>query len=72
MKNYKILASAALVLALTACQGGKAKLDCTVADAPGSALVLKQLNGTITEVLDTVKTDAAGHFAYKVKVAPVK
>ncbi|MCR5519989.1 MAG: redoxin domain-containing protein [Bacteroidales bacterium] len=68
MKSYKILTAAALVLALSACQGNKAKLDCTVSDTPEASLVLKQLNGTATEVLDTVKTDASGHFAYKLEV----
>jgi len=68
MKNYKILAVAALVLALSACQGSKAKLDCTVSDAPEAALVLKQLDGTVTTVLDTVKTDASGRFTYKLPV----
>lgn len=69
MKSYKIIAAAALVLTLSACQGGKAKVDCTVADVPSGVLVLKQLNGSVPELLDTVKTDAAGRFTYKVKVA---
>ena len=69
MKNYKILASALFLLGLSACQGGKAGLDCTVNDAPDASLVLKQLDGTVTAVLDTVKTDADGRFTYKVNVA---
>ncbi|MBQ6015820.1 MAG: DUF4369 domain-containing protein [Bacteroidales bacterium] len=69
MKSFKILALAAFVIAAAACQGGKATVDCTVADAPSTALLLKQLNGTTPVTLDTVKTDAAGHFSYKVKVA---
>ena len=64
MKNYKILASALFLLGLSACQGGKAGLDCTVNDAPDASLVLKQLDGTVTAVLDTVKTDADGRFTY--------
>ena len=69
MKNCKIFVAAALALILAACQSGKATVDCTVADFPSGALVLKQLNGTVAEVLDTVKTDASGHFKYRVKVA---
>ena len=68
MKSFKILALAAFVIAAAACQGGKATVDCTVADAPSTALLLKQLNGNVPTILDTVKTDAAGRFCYKVKV----
>ena len=69
MKSFRIIAAAVLAFAFSACQGGKATIDCTVKDAPSQKLVISQLNGTITEVLDTVRTDAAGHFTYKVKVA---
>ena len=69
MKSYKILLLAALALTVAACQKGKATVECTVADAPSTALLLKQLNGTTPVILDTVKTDAAGRFSYKVKVA---
>ncbi|MBR5703683.1 MAG: hypothetical protein IKX45_05475 [Bacteroidales bacterium] len=68
MKSFRIIAAAVLALAFSACQGGKATIDCTVKDAPSQKLVISQLNGTITEVLDTVRTDAAGHFTYKMKV----
>ena len=68
MKSFRIIATAVLALALSACQGGKATIDCTVKDAPSQKLVISQLNGTITEVMDTVRTDAAGHFTYKLKV----
>lgn len=53
---------------LSACEGGKAKVDCTVKDAPSEKLVISQLNGIVPETLDTVKTDATGRFTYKVKV----
>lgn len=68
MKSYRIIVAAALALMLSACQGGKAKVDCTVKDAPSEKLSVCQLNGIVPEVLDTVKTDAAGRFVYKVKV----
>ena len=67
MKSYRIIVAAALALMLSACQGGKAKVDCTVKDAPSEKLAVCQLNGIVPEVLDTVKTDAAGRFTYKVK-----
>ena len=68
MKNYKILAAAAAVLLAVACNSDKASIAFKAPDAPESQLVLKQLNGTATEILDTVKTDASGHFSYSVKV----
>lgn len=68
MKSCRIIAAAVLALALSACQGGKASVDCTVADAPSASLTIRQLNGTNPVVLDTVKTDAAGRFSYKVEV----
>ena len=71
MKNSRIFLVAAALIAAS-CNADKASVDCTVADAPSSALVLKQLNGTMVEVLDTVKTDASGHFRYDVKVAQGK
>ena len=67
MKNSRILLLGAALLA-AACTTDKASVDFTVADAPSSSLVLKQLEGTVANVLDTVKTDAAGHFRYDVKV----
>ena len=68
MRSCRIIAAAVLALALSACQGGKATVDCTVAEAPSASLTVRQLNGTTPVVLDTVKTDAAGRFNYKVKV----
>ena len=57
MKSYKIIAAAALVLTLSACQGGKAKVDCTVADVPSGVLVLNQLNGSVPELQKIVGLD---------------
>ena len=47
----------------------KAVIDCTVASAPSSEVVVKLLDINRYEVLDTVATDAAGKFSYKVEVA---
>ena len=65
MKNSRILLLGAALLA-AACTTDKASVDFTVADAPSSSLVLKQLEGTVANVLDTVKTDANGRYTYKV------
>lgn len=40
----------------------------TVADAPSQKLAVYKLGVTSSELLDSVKTDAAGHFDYKVDV----
>ena len=54
--------------ALVSC-GSNAKIDGTLSDAPSSEVIVKLLNTNRYEVLDTVKTNAAGHFTYKVDVA---
>lgn len=46
----------------------KASIDCTVAQAPESSIIVKQLNMNSYTILDTVKTDANGRFKYKVDV----
>lgn len=48
--------------------GSNARIDGTVSDAPSSEVIVKLLNINQYEVLDTVKTDASGKFAYKVDV----
>lgn len=63
----KILFAVAATLALASC-GSKAGIDGTIADAPSSEVVVKLLNINRYEVLDTVKTDAAGRYSYKVNV----
>lgn len=47
----------------------KAVIDGTVASAPSSEVIVKLLDINRYEVLDTVATDAAGKFTYKVEVA---
>lgn len=59
---------AAAVMMAVAC-GSNARIDGTLADAPSSEVVVKLLNINRYEVLDTVKTDASGHFSYKAEVA---
>ena len=47
----------------------KAVINGTVASAPSSEVIVKLLDINKYEVLDTVATDAAGKFTYKVEVA---
>lgn len=63
----RILAIAAAALFAAACTDG-AKVSCDLEGAPSSDVVVKLLNINRYEILDTVKTDASGHFAYKVDV----
>lgn len=64
----KIILTAAAVLGLAACSH-TAKVKGVVSDAPSSEVVVKLLNINQYQVLDTIKTDAAGKFACKVEVA---
>lgn len=63
----KIFAMAAVVLFAAACSNG-AKVEGTLEGAASADVVVKLLNINRYEILDTVKTDAAGCFAYKVEV----
>ena len=68
MKNCnKLLALALAALAFSAC-GDKARIRGTVADAPNSKLVVKQLDINTYRDLDTIKTGSDGSFRYDVKV----
>lgn len=64
----KIITFAAAMTALVSC-GSNARIDGTVTDAASSEVIVKLLNSNRYEVLDTVKTNAAGQFTYKVDVA---
>ena len=66
MKKIALILTVALLVA--ACGGPTAKIDVTVANLPDSSVVLQKLNYKRLSVVDTVKTDATGHFAYKVKM----
>lgn len=70
MKSFRFTAMVAAAVLAAACSSDKATVTASITDAPNSALLLKQLNGTAVELLDTVRTDAAGTLAYKVKVQP--
>ena len=61
-------AAFAAVLALASCSR-QAKIEGTLADAASSEIVVKLLDVNRYQILDTVKTDASGHYSYKVNVA---
>ena len=63
----KILSVALVSFAMAACSQ-TAKVDGTFDSAPSSDVVVKLLDINKFLVLDTVKTDAKGHFSYKVDV----
>jgi len=56
------------MVAAAACSGN-ASIEGTLSDVPSSEVVVKLLNVNYYEVLDTVKTDAAGRFSYKAEIA---
>ena len=64
----KIILFVAAMVALVSC-GSNARIDGTLTDATSSEVIVKLLESNRYEVLDTVKTDASGHFSYKVDVA---
>lgn len=67
MRNCRVFLAAALMLA--ACSP-KARIDCTVVDAPESQIEVKLLDINTYKVLDTLKSDASGRIRYSVDVQP--
>lgn len=63
MKSFKFLAGAALVMLAAAC-GKNTKIEGTLYETPDSQVIVKLLDVNRFQVLDTVKTDANGHFTY--------
>ena len=57
-------------LLAAACGKPSARIDGTLTDAPNKQVIVKLLDVNNYKVLDTVKTDAAGHYKYKVPVQP--
>lgn len=64
----RILVFGAVALGLAAC-AGKATVEGVITGAPSAEVVVKQLNINHYQVLDTLKTNAAGEFTCKVNVA---
>lgn len=57
-------------LLAAACSKPSARIDGTLTDAPDRQVIVKLLDLNNYKVLDTVKTDASGHYKYKVPVQP--
>ena len=64
----KLIFCAAAVLGIAACTQ-TANIKGVISDAPASEVVVKMLNVNQYQVIDTLKTDAAGKFSCKVEVA---
>ena len=70
----RIFKTAALALGLTvlaaSCSRNEATIEGVLADAPQKDVIVKLLNMNTYTTLDTLKTDAAGHFSGRVEVEP--
>ena len=64
MKTVKILAALAVATLLAAC-GPKTVIDGTLQDKADAPVIVKLLDVNKYQVLDTVRTDAAGAFSFK-------
>ena len=63
MRSFKLAAGAALLLIAAAC-GKNTRIEGTLHETPDSQVIVKLLDVNRFQVLDTVKTDAKGHFSY--------
>ncbi len=58
-----------LALVATACnQASTARISATIEGAPNTAIVLEKLNYNRLQTIDTIRTDGAGQFNYKVRL----
>jgi len=67
MKSYKIFLLALAALSLASC-AKNTQIRCTVKDAPGRQVIVKQLDVNVYSTLDTVKISDDGSFSYKLDV----
>ena len=65
MRNCSLFAAAVLAAVLLSSCAGKTGIDGVVTDAPDSEVIVSLLDVNRYQVLDTVKTDANGHYSYK-------
>ncbi|MBQ2172627.1 MAG: redoxin domain-containing protein [Bacteroidales bacterium] len=63
MRSFKLAAAAALAILAAAC-GKNTQIEGTLHETPDSQVIVKLLDVNRFQVLDTVKTDAKGHFSY--------
>lgn len=68
MKSSRIALTGLVALLAASCGSPVAKISGTLTDAPEKQVIVKLLDVNTYNVLDTVKTDAAGNFSYKVPV----
>jgi hypothetical protein len=68
MKSSKIVLLGLCALAIASCAKPSARIEGTLTDAPDRQVIVKMLDINNYKVLDSVKTDAAGHYTYKVPV----
>lgn len=58
----------ALALAASCQTGPTARIEASLENAKDSAIVLQKLNFSRMQPVDTIRTDASGHFSYKVQL----
>lgn len=68
MKNCRNLLLAAAVLVAASSCSDKVQVKGTLAGAPDTQVVVKQLSGSTLLTLDTLKTDASGAYSCKIDV----
>ena len=68
MKNCRNLLLAAAVLVAASSCSDKVQVKGTLAGAPDTQVVVKQLSGSTLVTLDTLKTDASGAYSCKIDV----
>jgi Peroxiredoxin len=68
MKISRYVLASAFVLAVASCSD-KAQIEGTLTDAPRTDVVVKQLNGSSFNVLDTLKTDDSGKYSYRMDIS---
>ena len=71
MKSFKLMAAAALVLLAASC-GKNTVITGNLQDGANKDVIVKLLDVNRFQVLDSVKTNAAGDFQYKLDVAEAK
>ncbi|MCI5719772.1 MAG: redoxin domain-containing protein [Bacteroidales bacterium] len=67
MKNCSFLLMAGAIAMLSSCSQ-KSSINGTLTGAKDAEVVVKELNGASTTVLDTVKTNANGAYSYKMNI----
>lgn len=68
MRSFNTAVLGLCAVFAAACATPSAKIDGTLSDAPQKEVIVKLLDVNTYTVLDTVKTDASGHYSYKVPV----